>query len=364
MHLRELLLALFVICISSAASAMSLGDGRILSHLGEAFSADIALSGSYNKDVSFSQVRNAECRTSVIEKTANGCDSLYEGPLTFSVRRRSDGQYFLKVAGRKSDEFFYRILIRTSSATDGTVYKVYEFLPEFGANPEVQPVAENDVEVVPANGKYGVVGGKVIEVVQDEEGIPSAKKAAVQVTPRPVKSEAADEVRQKHRATAVKMPVKKPLETHLQIKKYGEYADDIHALRKENGEIEEQIVLLEKHIGLLKEVIRLKSQAGASSVVETVVAASAPVSAPVPAPVRAPLSVQSQVPQTNDEPGLLIWILLVAVLVLSAALGAMYIKIKRLNLKPADQSLSGPQSASFNEIKSLDLTGAFIKPKW
>lgn len=358
MHLRKLLLALLFAGILPTASAMSLGEGQILSHVGEPFAANIALIGSYSNEVKFAQVRNAECRSSITG--ANGCDSLYEGRLTFSVKRRTDGQYFLKVTGEKGDELFYRLLIKSVSASGGTVFNSFEFLPEFKANPDEQPAVANDLDVVLPAGKYGIVGGKIIEVAPDEEGGPSAKGAAVPLAP--VKAKMPDEPRQKRSAQPVDAPVKKPLETRLQIKKYGEYADDIHALQKENGEIEEQIVLLEKHIGLLKEVIRLKSQVGASMVPETGVLAAAPTRAPV----RVPLPVPSQLPQANDEPGMLTWVLLAVVLALSSLLGWMFLKIRRLSLNgnSVGRGTTIFSPTSLNERKSLDLTGAFIKPKW
>lgn len=356
MYLRKLLLALLFAGILPTASAMSLGEGQILSHVGEPFAANISLIGSYSNEVKFAQVRNAECRSSIT--ATNGCDSLYEGRLTFSVKRRTDGQYFLKVTGEKGDELYYRLLIKSVSASGGTVFNSFEFLPEFKANPDEQPAVVNDVDVVLPAGKYGIVGGKIIEAPPDEEGVPSG--AAVQLAP--AKAKLPDEIRQKRSAQPVDAPVKKPLETRLQIKKYGEYADDIHALQKENGEIEEQIVLLEKHIGLLKEVIRLKSQVGASMVPEAGVLAAAPTRAPV----RAPLPVSSQLPQANGEPGMLTWVLLAVVLALSALLGWMFLKIRRLSLNgnSVGHGTAIFSPTSLNEIKSLDLTGAFIKPKW
>lgn len=362
MYLRKLLLAWLLASIAPLVSAMSLGEGQILSHVGEPLSVNIALLGGYSRDVSFTQVRNTECRSSVIGTSTNGCDSLYEGALTFSVRQRPDGQYFLKVAGGRSDELFYRILIKSASVSGGTVFKAFEFLPEFRANPDALSPALNEVDasVAPHTGKYGLVGGKIIEVA-DDEIIAPAKRSVAQSAPVKARltgeSRQTDESRQQHKP--VDAMEKKPTGTRLQIKKSGEPADDIHALQKENGEIEEQIVLLEKHIGLLKEVIRLKEQAGASSV------APAPVVAPprVPAPVVVP--VQSR-PAENNLPGMLTWILLAVVLVMAALLVWMFRKMNRLSLhdRAADFSPNALYPASLNEMKPLDLTGPFVKPKW
>ncbi len=359
MYLRKLLLAWLLVSIAPMVSAMSLGEGQILSHVGEPLSVNIALLGTYNRDVSFTQVRSAACRSSVIGTSSNGCDSLYEGTLTFSIRQRTDGQYFLRVIGGRSDELFYRILIKASSVGGGTVFKTFEFLPEFRANPDAQSQAlkEVDTSIAPRSGKYGMVGGKVIEVPDDEIPAP-AKRPAVQ--PAHVKVKPADQTRQPSKP--VDVLEKKPAENRLHIKKSGEFADDIHALQKENGEIEEQIVLLERHISLLKEVIRLKDQTGASSVV------APPVVAPVVAAPRvAPLAVPVQPrPAENNLPGMLTWILLALVLVMAVMLAWLFLKMKKLNLNestaPSSPAVFSP--ASLNEMKPLDLTGSFVKPKW
>lgn len=355
MYLRKLLLAWLLVSIAPMVSAMSLGEGQILSHVGEPLSVNITLLGSYNRDVSFTQVRNTECRSSVIGTSGSGCDSLYEGALTLSIRQRTDGQYFLRVIGGRSDELFYRILIKASSVGGGTVFKTFEFLPEFRANQDAQSQAlkEVDTSIAPRSGKYGLVGGKIIEVPDDEIKVPAKRPVAL---PARVKDKSAEQPR------PLSKPVvaieKKPAENRLQIKKSGEFADDIHALQKENGEIEEQIVLLERHIGLLKEVIRLKDQAGVSSV------APAPVVAP---PRAAPLAVPVQPrPAENNLPGMLIWVLLALVMVMAAMLGWLFLKMKKLNLNES-AAVSNPavfSPASLNEMKPLDLTGSFAKPKW
>jgi|GEM_PF-1970956 len=353
MYLRKILLALFVISISPLASAMSLGEGKILSHVGEPFSANIALLGSYSRDVRFSQVKNAECRSSIIANSANGCDSLYEGPLTFSVRQRPDGQYFLRVAGEKGSELFYRILIKSVSADSGTVFNAFEFLPEFRDIQEPSATATNDVVISSGlpGGKYRDVGGEVIAADQ----VTSAKKSARQVVAHPVKADPPDELKQKRSVRSEDVSASKAAVTRLQIKKTGEYADDIHALQKENGEIEEQIVLLEKHIALLKEVIRLKNQVDGSMAAESAVAAPAHIPAPLPVHVQ-------QAVKVSGESSLLSWILLAVVLVLSALLLWMYRKQEKL--KSLSAGYSPTIAPTLNERKSLDLTDAFVKPKW
>jgi hypothetical protein len=354
MHLRKILLALFIASMSPMASAMSLGEGKILSHVGEPFSASIALIGSYSRDVRFSQVKNAECRSSIIANSANGCDSLYEGPLTFSVRQRPDGQYFVRVAGEKGSELFYRILIKSVSADSGTVFNAFEFLPEFRETQDPSATTTNDVVISSglSGGKYGDVGGKVIAA----DKVTSAKKAARQVVAHPVKTGLPDELKQKRSVRTEDASATKAVVTRLQIKKTGEYEDDIHALQKENGEIEEQIVLLEKHIALLKEVIRLKNQVDGSMAAESAVVAPAHI------PVPAPLPAHVQPDKASNEPGMLSWVLLAVVLVLSALLWWMYRKQEKLKIHSVGDSTT--MAPALNERKSLDLTDAFVKPKW
>ncbi len=321
------LLAWLVIFLSPPVLAMSLGEGVILSHVGEAFLANVALHGSYTREVSFSQVRHAECRASIIGRSANGCDALYEGPLNLTVMRRSDGTYYLRLSGVRSDELFYRIALKTSSVAGGAVYKAYEFLPEFPVNSSSQAdVVTDDAPVT--EGLYGVVAGEEVRPVEEVPVVKAARPRA-EIVPPP------------------KFPAEvRHADTRLEIKKYGEYADDIHALQKENGEIEEQIVLLEKHIGLLKEVIRLKREAGQ----------------PPEKAVPAPAAVPAVAVQSKQEA--LTWVLLAIVVALLAALVWMYFNIRKMAQEKHEVSLPAPHPASISEIKSLDLTGAFIKPKW
>lgn len=359
----NLLLALLLTGAASLASAVSLGEGQILSRVGERLSVNIALSGGYSKDVKFFQVRNAECRSSVIGTNANGCDGLYEGPLTFAVKQRPDGQYFLRVTGEKGGELYYRIVIKTVSPDGGTIFNAFEFLPEFGASPDAQPAVADEADVLP--GKYGVVGGKIIEVpADDEKALPvrNAAQATADKTASGAMRPKVDQERARRaagvRAQEVEASVKKQPGARLEIKKYGDYSDDIHALQKENGEIEQQIVLLEKHINLLREVIRLKNQIGSSAVPEVGTAA-----APSRPHARAPVQVQSQ-SATGEGPGLLTWILLVVIVVLLALLGWMYRTQQKLKKRNHAYTPSVLSPVPLNERKSLDLTDAFVKPKW
>lgn len=354
MHLKKILLTLLVAAISPAASAMSLGEGQMQSYIGEPFVANIALVGGYDKGIRFHQVKSAECRTSVIGSNAAGCDSLYEGPLDFSIKRRPDGQYVLRLTGKKSDDLFYRIVIAYTSPGNGPVYSAFEFLPELKASPDVQPAAidETDAGVVKPGGKYGVVSGQIIEAGAEDASRAPARRAAAEP------SDAAEHAAKRSEKREEVKPAMKS-ESRLHIKKYGEYADDIHALQKENGEIEDQIALLEKHIGLLKEVIRLKTQIG-SQVPEVGVIAQ---SAPTPArPVRVPVVAAPAQPVPGSD--MLTWILLGVVLVLSALLGVMFMKIRRLGLNGNDVKQAAFSPPTLNEIKPLDLTGPFVKPKW
>ncbi|MDO8351331.1 MAG: hypothetical protein Q7S94_09305 [Gallionella sp.] len=346
----KLLLVLLAISISSFVSAISLGEGQIRSHVGEPFMAHIALLGSYSKDVRFSQVNSAECRSSLIGMTENGCDSLYEGRLSFLIKQGPDKQYYLSVAGERSDEMFYRVIIRSESEAGGTAFNTFVFLPEFKVDPENVPVVSSDVEALPA------IAAVLPKSVATKKHVVPAQAAL----PDEMKSE------QKRKArvqpVAVVPPAEKAAGSQLQIKKHGEYADDIYALEKENTKIEQQIVLLEKHISLLKEVIRLKSEVGASAVVEAGVIPALPVNAPVS--VTAPPAVPPT-PVTMGQ-NMLTWLLLAVVLVLSALLGWVYRKLNSLKLE--DNSVSTekavPPHLTSDARTSLDLTGTFIKPRW
>ena len=161
----------------------------------------------------------------------------------------------MRVTASKGDEFFYRILIKVTSPSGGAIFRTYEFLPEFNESSGAQPRVDDGVDVVP--GKYGVVGGRFLEPVPDDV-TPVVKKTTVGQGKGTVTR------RNSRKPETAEAVVKQPVQTRIHIQKFGEYADDIHALQKENGEIEEQIALLEKHIGLLKEVIRLKSEAGSA----------------------------------------------------------------------------------------------------
>jgi hypothetical protein len=377
--LKNILFALLVACCSSAASAMSLGEGQILSRVGELFSANISFIGAYDKEVRFHQVRATECRSSMIGKTTAGCDYLYEGSLTFFIKKTPDGQYFLRVAGEKSEDLFYRIIIRYESASGGLVYKAFEFLPEFRSNADTPPVAQNDsdttVNTSLPSGKYGVIMGKIVEVPADEEikrGHASAKSPAEHNTPINAnvsnETKPAVQARQKRSAapaqqlSQLKPQAAKPAEPKLQIKKEGAHADDIYALQKENEAIEQQINLLEKQIALLKEVATLKGQTGASAVPATSIApaSQATITPPTPAPIKVAVPATQQ---PNSDISLLNWILIAIVVVLSASLWFLY---RRQKSYPFSDSLADFRSTRVSpspddDKQSLDLTGRYFR---
>lgn len=360
---------------------MSLGEGQILSRVGEPFSANISFIGAYDKEVRFHQVRATECRSSMIGKTTAGCDYLYEGSLTFFIKKTPDGQYFLRVAGEKSEDLFYRIIIKYESASGGLVYKAFEFLPEFRSNADTPPVAQNDsdttVNTSLPSGKYGVIMGKIVEVPADEEikrGAHAAAKPPAEPN-TPINVNASNETRpavqasQKRDAAPVqqlrqlKPQAAKPAEPKLQIKKEGAHADDIYALQKENEAIEQQINLLEKQIALLKEVATLKGQTGASAVPATGIAPAAS-QAPASAPVRAPVQVALPAAKQADSGiSLLNWILIAIVVVLSASLWFLY---RRQKSYPFSDSLTDFRSPRVSpspddDKQSLDLTGRYFR---
>lgn len=372
--LKNILFALLLALGSPSATAMSLGGGQILSRVGEPFSADIAFIGSYDKEVRFHQVRGTECRSSLIGSSTSGCDYIYEGRLIFFIKKTPSGQYFLRVSGERGDELFYRIIIRYESPTSGQMYKAFEFLPEFRSNADVQPTAPNDsdttVNTSLPSGKYGVIMGNVVEVPADEEIKRGAHAAANPPAEQPVRTESGPAAQPKpKREASATLPrhlaqVRKPAEPKLQIKKEGTHADDIYALKKENEVIEQQINLLEKQIALLKEVANLKGQTGASAAPATSIAPVAASQVAIAPPAPAPIKVAAPVAKQADSGiGLLSWMLLGLVVILSAALWFLYRRQQKNYLYPDSLSDFGPSrlSPSPNEGKqSLDLTGRYF----
>ena len=378
---KNILSTLLITSLSSAASAMSLGDGQIFSRVGEPFSANIAFVGAYDKEVKFHQVKSAECRSSMIGKSAAGCDYIYEGSLNFFIKKTPDDQYYLKVVGEKSEDLFYRIIIKYESPSSGQVYKAFEFLPEFRSNAAPLPASRNDTDATVnssmPSGKYGVIMGNVVEALPEEDvkrvAHSPAKKPAEQNESLPANADAikpANEAKPKRNVSVAPPPppqkkpqTDKPVEPKLQIQKGGTHADDIYALQKENEVIEQQISLLEKQIALLKEVASLKSQTGESSVPATTIAPAShvPEAAPAPAPVKVPLPVTTK---QSPEFGIswLNGILIAIVLILLAALWFLYRRQKGFhyhdNLDDFGSGIVSP--ASEHGKQSLDLTERFF----
>lgn len=390
--LKFFLLIFSLACLSPAASAMSLGEAQIISRVGEPFSANISLVGVYDKDVKFYQVKGSECRSSLIGSTTAGCDSVYEGRLTFFIKKRPDGQYFLRVAGERSEDFFYRVIIKYKSPSSGSVYKTFDFLPEFKNNNDAPPAASNDDDVAVNTslppGKYGVLMGNVVEVPSDIEDKPALHEP---VKASPAKSEnlpaevasadvkTADNAKQKRgnsdasakRVSKAKRQPKKVAAPELLIKKEGSFADEIFVLQKENEAIEQQIMLLEKQIALLKEVDRLKAQAGAVSApaltLEMTPAIRLPesspvaVTAPAPSPVKIPVQIVKQPDDSSFT--VLSWILIIVICLLLALLWFLYRRQKSLlhkySLAEFKSVMVSPASGESRDY--LDLTGEFSK---
>ena len=377
---------------------MSLGDGQITSRVGEPFSANIALIGAYDKDIKFYHVKGSECRSSLIGSTAAACDSVYEGSLTFFIKKKPDGQYFLRVNGERSEDFFYRLIIKYKSPSSGSVYKSFDFLPEFKNGNDTPHAASGDDDVTIntslPSGKYGVLMGNIVEVPNDDEdkpAIPEPAKVAPDKTATPDKNEkplteavTADAKKtvgdtRKHASDTPTKPAPKAQRQkvkaaaqELQIKKEGSYADDIFVLQKENEAIAQQIALLEKQIALLKEVDRLKAQAsGASSappvILEMAPAISAPASSPVaaPAPAHVPAKITVQTAKQPDDGGtsLLSWVLIAVILLLAALLWVLYSRQKSLlrkySLAEFKSTMVSPPSAE--DDKYFDLMNEFTK---
>lgn len=389
--LKNFLLVFFLACISPAVSAMSLGEAQITSRVGEPFSANIDLVGVYDKDIKFYQVRGGECRSSLIGSTMAGCDSVYEGRLIFFIKKRPDGQYFLRVAGERSEDLFYRIIIKYKSPSSGSVYKAFDFLPEFKSNNDT-PLEASDNEDIAVNtslppGKYGVLMGNLVEVPNDIEDKHAPRE---QVKASPGKSEnppvemgatdvkAEDNIKRKRGSSEasakpvskVKRQVKKAVKPELLIKKEGSYADEIFVLQKENEAIEQQIILLEKQIALLKEVDRLKAQAAPppapALTLEMTPVIRIPESSPIAvAPAPPPVIIPAQIAKQPDDSGIgaLSWVLIAIILLLLALLWFIY---KRQKNSFHKHSYAGFKSAiispaSGEEEQHLDFIDGFPK---
>lgn len=385
--LKNFLLAFSFACLSQYVSAMSLGDGQIISRVGEPFSANISLVGAYDKNIKFYQVKGSECRSSLIGSTTAGCDSVYEGSLTFFVKKRPDGQYFLRVYGERSEDFFYRIIIKYKSPSSGSVYKTFDFLPEFKSSSDASPATSNDDEITVNTslppGKYGVLMGNVVEVTDDVEDKPAQHEP---LKAPPGKSEnlsaemgatgvkVADKAKQEPGASAkpvskVKPQVKKVVKPELLIRKEGSYADEIFVLQKENEAIEQQIILLEKQIALLKEVERLKALAVAPSAPALAlemapairVPESSSVVAPAPAPPQAIILAQTAKQSDDSSISVLNWILIAVILLLLVLLWLIYKRQQSLfhtnSFAEFKSAMVSP--ASSDDGKYLDLTSEF-----
>lgn len=386
---KNFLPALFMAFLSPSVAAMSLGDGQIISRVGEPFSANIALIGTYDKDVKFYQVKGGECRASLIGTTATGCDSVYEGRLTFFIKKKPDGQYFLRVIGERSEDFFYRLIIKYKSPSSGSVYKAFDFLPEFRSHNDMAAAPSDDedhtVNASLPSGKYGVLMGNIVEMTSDAEDKPVPHEPAKVV---PDKSESlpaeagttatkpAETAGQKHRsdipakpAPKAKQPKSNAAAAELKIKKEGSYADEIFVLQKENEAIEQQIALLEKQIALLKEVDRLKAQAAAPSApalaLEMAPAIGNPESGPVAMPAPAPVKIPAQIATPTDDRGIsvLSWILIAVILLLIALLWFLHRRQKNLFQKYSHSEFTSAivSPTATDDNKYFDLMNDFTK---
>lgn len=386
--LKNILFALSFACLSPSVAAVSLGDGQMVSRVGGPFSANISFVGAYDKDVKFYQVKGSECRSSLIGSTTAGCDSVYEGRLTFFIKRRPDGQYFLRINGERSEDLFYRVIIKYKSPSSGPVYKTFDFLPEFNNDHDDPPAISDDDEVTVntpmPSGKYGAIMGNVVERPSDIEDKPvphepvkaspdKSKNIPVEAGATDVKN--VDQAKQKreksdtlaNRVSKAKRQANKASAPELLIKKEGSYADEIFVLQKENEAIVQQIALLEKQIALLKEVERLKTQAGAASAPAVVlemtptihIPESSPVAAPATPPVKIPVQIAKQ-PDTNGTT-VLSWILIAVILLLLALLWFLYKRQKSLlhNYSLAEFKSAMVSPASSEGSKYLDLINEF-----
>lgn len=388
--LKNILPTLFFTCLSPSISAMSLGDGQMVSRVGEPFSANVSFVGAYDKNIRFYQVKGSECRSSLIGSTAAGCDSVYEGRLTFFIKKRPDEQYFLRINGERSEDLFYRVIIKYKSPSGGPVYKTFDFLPEFKNGNDVSPETSNDDEITintsMPSGKYGVIMGNIAEMPNNIEDKPAPHEPA-KIFPDKSKNlpdevgttdvKKVDNTKQKRdkpdapakRVSKAKRQANKAAVPELLIKKEGSYADEIFVLQKENEAIGQQIALLEKQIALLKELDRLKAMAGAASApaitLEMTPTIHIPESSPVAVPALPPVKIPAQAVKQPDDSGtaVLSWILIAVILLLLALLWFLYRRQKNLLYKYslAEFKSSMVSPASSKDSQYLDLINEFPK---
>lgn len=390
--LKNILPALLLACSPLVASAMSLGEGQIISQVGDPFSATIALVGTFDKNIKFHLVRGSECRSSLINKIDGGCDYVYEGKLGFSVRKNPNGQFFLRLDGERDDNLFYRVIIRYQSPSTGSFYKAFDFLPEFKGNGDTLPAPSDDNDITTNTSlppvKGGALMGNVVglpseagdksEPLESSRNLPGHRENAP-VGSGVADSKAVDKAKQSRsnfgpKTKPVSQAKRQPnnmVAPQLLIRKEGSIADEIFSLQKENEVIEQQIALLEKQITLLREVARLKTLTYASSVpaiaVDVTPTTPAPESGPVIAqasaqvPIRVTAKIPSQATKQSDDSGfdLLNWVLIAAALLLLALLSFLYIRQKKpfhnYNLTEFKPVMVSPASDDHKE--SLDLTG-------
>lgn len=391
----------------SSASALSLGEATLASYLGEPFVAHIAIQGDLDKNVRFSQVRTGECLNSLIAKTPNGCDAIYDRFLTFSIKRNAAGKYYLQVNGERGEDLFYRIIVKTQSSNTGIVYNAFEFLPDLkpGLEPTPlvvhQPAIINPASAPVAHGendkilnKYNALTGGAASAVKAAEPRKQAEIKPAKLPPKtpPVKPMAVrNESTNSGLIKKVLPPPAKKVQpaSRLEIKKSGEYEDDLYALQKENDAILEQIALLEKQIALYRKVDRLKGVLGGVSaplstqthsavssvaltlpIVGQAMSGDAASAVPVvsalnaPLPIVKPAQVQAEQQADSDADYLLWGALSAGILLLVAGLGYREYtarkKIINLNyLTP--NSILHPNK---DDRASLDLTRSSEAQKW
>ncbi|MDD5299521.1 MAG: hypothetical protein PHD65_03405 [Gallionella sp.] len=326
----------------------------------------------------------------MIGSTPAGCGSVYEKRLTFFIKKKPDGQYFLRVDGERSEDFFYRLIIKYRSPSSGPVYKTFDFLPEFKNSNDTPTETSNGDDVTvntsAPSGKYGVIMGNVVEIPGNIEDKPvphePAKASPGKSKNLPAEVSATDAKKVGHtkrdksdasakRVAKAKRQTNKAAAPELLIKKEGSYADEIIALQKENDAIGQQIAMLEKQIALLKEVERLKTRPGAASApavtLEMTPALHIPASSPVAvsAPAASPVKIPAQITQQPDAGSttVLRWSLIAVILLLLALLWFLYRRQKNLlrqySLAEFKSAMVSPTSN--DDSKYLDLINEFPK---
>lgn len=176
-NLRTYWVALVLLCLPSAVSAVGLGKLTVLSSLGQPFRAEIALLSVQKDELSSIVARVAPAS---VYKDANIERTGLAASLKFVVAQKSNGESYLKVtSGQPINEPFLDLLIELSW-TSGRLLREYTVLldpPGFVAPEPVAPVAAPQIRAVPTPAERPAVTPAPV-VTAEPSAAPSAPVSA------------------------------------------------------------------------------------------------------------------------------------------------------------------------------------------